>query len=296
MNTPGISFFTSNRPKIRHLRIMRYCIVVTIIFLLSASSHAQKVFRGMILNDETSLPIAFASVGVLGQEIGSISDSSGAFRVTIPNGIKDNDTILFSSIGYTPLKLPVGEAMSKRMFQLHPLDGVLPSVMVYDFKNSSKLGDDTASYSLYRGWYEYRTGGEIGRVIKVLHRKYKINKVAFQVDNKCDTCWLRLRVRKVVHFEPGDDLLTQSVIIPITKHTPKDGVLEFDISDLGLLLKEKNVYIGFEVINCKNTDGKPLSLCFIGADYGQHYFRKYPTVKWVNEDAYGLYLKMFFDY
>jgi hypothetical protein len=272
------------------------CFVAIFFLLLSQFISAQKVFKGMILNDETSLPIAFASVGVLGQEIGSISDSSGAFKVRIPNSVKDNDTILFSSIGFSPLKLPVREAMAKKKFELHPLDGILPSIMVYDFKKTGKLGDDTTNYAFYRGWYEYRTGGEIGRIIKVLHKQYKLNKVAFQVDNKCDTCWLRLRVRKVSQFEPGDDLLKQSVIIPITKHIPNEGVLEFDISDLGLLLTEKKVYIGFEVIDCKNNDGQPLSLCFIGANYGDHYFRKYPTVKWVNEDGYGLYLKMFFDY
>ena len=262
----------------------------------SCFAYGQKVFRGHIMDEETMHPISYASVGVMGKEIGSISDSSGTFKVTLPNQVKESDTILITSVGYHSLKVAVKEATMKSMFQLKAIEGVLPSVMVYDLKKSGRMGDDTVNYSFYRGWYEYRTGGEIGRVINVLHKKYKLNRIVFQVDNKCDTCWLRLRVRKVAHFEPAEDLLQQSVIIPITKHTPLDGSMEFDISDLGLLLREKKVYIGFEVIDCKNNDGRPLSLCFIGADYGEHYFRKYPTVGWTNEDAYGLYLKMFFDY
>ena len=277
-------------------KFLKYGTVICIFIFFGFFTYGQKVFRGHIMDEETMHPISYASVGVMGKEIGSISDSSGTFKVNLPNQVKESDTILITSVGYHSLKVAVKEATTKNMFQLKAIEGVLPSVMVYDLRKSGRMGDDTANYSFYRGWYEYRTGGEIGRVINVLHKKYKLNRIAFQVDNKCDTCWLRLRVRKVAHFEPAEDLLQQSVIIPVTKHTPLDGVMEFDISDLGLLLREKKIYIGFEVIDCKNVDGRPLSLCFIGADYGEHYFRKYPTVAWTNEDAYGLYLKMFFDY
>jgi hypothetical protein len=284
------------RSNIRIVGFTKSVLVLLFFFAADNCVKAQKTFRGRILDESTMLPISFASVGVLGKEIGSISDSAGIFRVIIPANIRDEDTILITSVGYASVKLSVREAIAKNLFQLKAVQGALPTVMVFDLKKRGRMGDDTANYSYYRGWYEYRTGGEIGRIIKVLHKKYKLNRVSFQVDNKCDTCWLRLRVRKVTHFEPAEDLLQQSVIIPVTKHTPDEGAIEFDISDLGLLLREKNVYIGFEVIDCKNTDGRPLSLCFIGADYGQHYFRKFPTVKWTNEEAYGLYLKMFFDY
>ena len=277
-------------------KFFKYGITVCIFIFFGCFTYGQKVFRGHIMDEETMNPISYASVGVLGKEIGSISDSSGTFKVNLPNQVKESDTILITSVGYYSLKVAVKEATTKNMFQLKAIEGVLPSVMVYDLKKRGQMGDDTTNYSFYRGWYEYRTGGEIGRIVNVLHKKYKLNRIAFQVDNKCDTCWLRLRVRKVAHFEPAEDLLQQSVIIPVTKHTPLDGVMEFDISDLGLLLREKKIYIGFEVIDCKNNDGRPLSLCFIGADYGEHYFRKYPTIGWTSEDAYGLYLKMFFDY
>ena len=277
-------------------KFFKYGTTVCIFIFFGCFIYGQKVFRGHIMDEETMNPISYASVGVLGKEIGSISDSAGTFKVNLPTQVKESDTILITSVGYYSLKVAVKEATKKNMFQLKAIEGVLPSVMVYDLKKSGRMGDDTVNYSFYRGWYEYRTGGEIGRIINVLHKKYKLNRIAFQVDNKCDTCWLRLRVRKVAHFEPAEDLLQQSVIIPVTKHTPLDGVMEFDISDLGLLLREKKIYIGFEVIDCKNVDGRPLSLCFIGADYGEHYFRKYPTVGWTSEDAYGLYLKMFFDY
>jgi len=133
--------------------------------------------------------------------------------------------------------------------------------------------------------------------MKVLHKQYKLSRIVFQLDNKCDTCWLRLRIKKVMHLdEPAEDLLTKSVIIPVSQHTPLEGFLEIDLSDQDLVLKEKRIYVGFEVINCKNNDERPLSLCFIGTDYGDYYFRKYPTVKWENENRHGLFLRLFFDY
>ena len=285
---------------LRHLSLIsvfsRNILSIVFFLTITSSGYSQKLFRGMVMNEESSLPIAFASVGVLGKEIGTISDSSGSFRVSLPTNIKENDTILITSVGFDNFKISVKEALMKKMFQLHPVEGMLPGVLIHNFKHQSAAGSDTANYSYYRGWYEYRTGGEIGKIMKVLHKQYKLNKVAFQVDSKCDTCWLRLRVRKIVAFEPADDLLTQSVILPVTRHSPNDGLLEFDVSDLGIILKDKKIYIGFEVINCKNTDNSLLSLCFIGAEYGDHYYRKYPTVSWYNEESYGLYLKMFFDY
>jgi len=275
---------------------LKFSSLIFVFLFSSIYTFSQKTFMGNITDEETHQPISFASVGVLGMEIGSISNSSGTFKVNLPQAVKETDTILFTSVGYHSLKLPVKEATKQTFFSLKAVEGIMPGVTVYDLKKSGKMGDDTTNYSYYRGWYEYRTGGEIGRIVNVLHKKYKLNRITFQVDNKCDTCWLRLRVRKVTHFEPAEDLLQQSVIIPITKHTPNDGVIEFDVSDLGLLLREKKIYIGFEVIDCKNNDNTPLSFCFIGADYGEHYFRKFPTVKWVTDENYGLYLKMFFDY
>lgn len=72
-------------------------------FFLSAQT---KSIQGEILDKQSDEPIPFASVKFLLQGGGMLTDSIGRFNLTL-NNISSGDTLVVTSVGYTPTKVPV---------------------------------------------------------------------------------------------------------------------------------------------------------------------------------------------
>ncbi|WP_460611856.1 alpha/beta fold hydrolase [Hymenobacter seoulensis] len=74
--------------------------------LLPLSSFAQLLpLQGMVLDQHTSAPVPFASVGIAGKPLGTVADESGLFRFSIPDGEQGN--VMISCVGYHILAVPV---------------------------------------------------------------------------------------------------------------------------------------------------------------------------------------------
>ena len=266
-----------------------------IIFSLASSiSYSQQQLKGKVLNEEKE-PIAFASVGIKGKKAGIIADSSGHFRLSLPGFIKPNDTVIISSIGFKSVRLPVSEAIEQSEFILAGTPRDMPGVTLSSFLNMNTIGTTSEDFTFFRGWYDRKTGGEIGRILIVPHRKYKVERIFFKADNKCDTCWMRLHIRKVKGDSPGDELLTENIILPFSQLNFKDQPV-FDLSDYNIVLSEKRVFIGFEVLNCINTESKTFSLCFIGTEYGDYFYKTYSNSPWEKGDLFNIDIRMFLRY
>ena len=65
------------------------------VFLFSQS------FNGRVFSSETKSGISFVNVGIIGKNVGTVTDQSGNFTLEIDN-IYNNDSIRFSMIGYEP--------------------------------------------------------------------------------------------------------------------------------------------------------------------------------------------------
>jgi hypothetical protein len=71
-----------------------YCLLV---FILPNLSHAQKVLKGMIIEEETGNPVSAASVYLNNTSIGTTSNAQGQFELSLPAGKFD---LIVSSIGF----------------------------------------------------------------------------------------------------------------------------------------------------------------------------------------------------
>jgi len=74
-----------------------------IIFLLPSALHAQKILRGIVL-DEKDKPIPSASIFLSNTSTGTKADESGNFQIAIPNGKYD---LVVSSVGFTTFSTTV---------------------------------------------------------------------------------------------------------------------------------------------------------------------------------------------
>ena len=124
----------------------------------------------------------------------------------------------------------------------------------------------------------------------------KINKIFFKVDNMYDTCHIRLHIRKVENSWPSSELLTEDIIIPIYKRSMIDGTSVFDLSKQNLVLSEKTLFIGFEVIDCSNSTKPPTSISFVGTDNGEYIFKSFSSSSWEKQNNFSIYFELGLQY
>ena len=89
-----------------------------LVFILSITTvKAQNVdiieFKGRVIDKETSKPIPFANVGVLGSYYGAASDIDGYFMVKIPQRL-NNSTVRISAVGYSFYSTTVKELIESK--------------------------------------------------------------------------------------------------------------------------------------------------------------------------------------
>jgi hypothetical protein len=106
-----------------------------IIFLLvDIASFGQKVIEGKVLDKETTKPIPFASVGILGMPRGTSTNSDGEFSLAVP----DTFSIKITCIGYKSLLLRSTDDF--KFIELVPAATQLNEVVVHSKKaNPSKI-------------------------------------------------------------------------------------------------------------------------------------------------------------
>lgn len=269
--------------------------LLVIISFLAIPANSQVEFKGTILSEGENKPIGFASVGIKGKRAGVIADASGNFRIMLPENIKQSDTIIISSIGFQNRRMTVKQAILNNEFHLQEIPKELDNVTHVSFIKESILGNSSMSGAIFRGWYDYKTGGEIGKIFSVPENQYKIAKIRFKVDNKCDTCWMRLHIRKMVNSEPGEELLKQNIIFPVTSYSVKDAGPEIDLSEYNIVLSDYTILVSLEVINCSSTESSFSSLCFIGEENGEYVYKSFVNSDW---EYYrnGLAMKIYLSY
>ena len=90
---------------------MRSLFVFTICLFCALSSFAQKrVISGVVKDAHTEELLPYISVYVPGTEMGTSTDEKGAYILVID---KPADSILFSTVGYTSVKRPIGKELKQ---------------------------------------------------------------------------------------------------------------------------------------------------------------------------------------
>lgn len=275
--------------------IFRFCSWLFFFVAISGIAFSQKRFSGRILSNTEGKAIPFATIGIKGKRAGGITDTSGRFGIIIPDQVKETDTLIISSIGFEIIKMPLKEAFSQSEFRLTEKVSSLPELVMYSFRKRSSIGSYTI-YSIYRAWYEYKTGGEIGSVFRFPHKKFKIDRILFKTDNKCDTCLVRLHIRKMLNGKPADELLKKNIILPVYASSFEDAAPEFILDDEDVVLSETEIFIGLEVLACTCETEKNFSISFGGTESGEFYYKSFAYSPWEKETSYGLYMRITLKY
>lgn len=181
---------------------------------------------GILINTKSKQPIEFANIGIIGKNVGTVSDVNGKFNFFV-DAQYDNDTIQFSIIGYKPIQIKVSDLRKKNdnVLLLEEKTYALTEVIVKPkiFKQQT-IGVTTKNKKIAAGFKDNLLGYECGILMKVKKTAF-IKKVNINIAScSYDTIFYRLNIYKVckkMHFE---NILKEPIYVTMPKESVKDEV------------------------------------------------------------------------
>ncbi|MBS1755628.1 MAG: carboxypeptidase-like regulatory domain-containing protein [Ferruginibacter sp.] len=268
-------------------------LTVSIFFSSFQFLFAQTIINGTVLYEKDDTPAAYANIELNDRSAGTMTDNNGNFKINISHA-KNTDSIIISSVGYESIKLPVKVALKKSQYKLKELVKSMEGVTV--FKSHETMGIISQTVGYYRSWSFANTGGEIGRIFTVPYKKYKIDKVRFKAANLCDTCQLRVHIRKVVDGVPGDEIISDTITTTINKLTLDDKVSEFDLTPYDYTFTQHELFVSMEVLGCSSKKNEFCSFSFAGTDKGEYMYKSRANADWNSTNDYTIFLKLLLRY
>ncbi len=209
-------------------------IVITLLLLptLLLWLSAQEVLEGIVLDAETNLGIPFVNIGLVGKDIGTVSDENGQFKLNLKG--KSGKVAIFT-IGYEKKAFSLNQLKNPVQIILKPKSYNLEVVEI-DAKRlgeESILGFDLVKKNNSIGFSGTELGTEIGALIKI-DRETLLKTANFVVNHaKGDSLLYRVNIYPYNEGEIAENLLPENVII---KDAQKKGVYTVDLSVYNLVV------------------------------------------------------------
>ena len=262
------------------------------IFLVFLISIPQLIYsqsqKGRVLSSVEKSGIGFVNIGIVGKNIGTVSDELGNFMIDIDKTY-DNDSIRFSMIGYKSVTYLVSQFKSDsiKSIYLNPVSYELKEVkVIYRKSREVTLGIPITSGNLISGFKYNDPGAEMG--IKVdIKKKVKLTDLHLNI-SVCtfDSVFYRLRIYQLVNEKGSINILNQSIYISFSKEKI-NKVVTIDLSKYSIVI-EGSVLITLELY--KNL-GEGRLLFYSDFENGSTYHRKTSEGQWtVAPVAIGMYL------
>jgi hypothetical protein len=188
---------------------------------------------GKIVDASTGEALEYVNIGVIGKPQGTVTDKTGDYQLII-NGLSAEATVRISMIGYSAQIFTVAELSENngKTIKLESTPVLLSEVVVKPGKpaNTRKVGTLSCSAGVYCGWggVSHGKGNEVGVKIGLGELPVSVKSLHVRLFKQSyDSCFLRIHVRNIMNELPGDELLNQNIIFPITQES---GWVVIDLS------------------------------------------------------------------
>ena len=264
-------------------------LLVTMLLVLLISIGKAQLIRGQLFDDEAK-PIRYVNIGIVGKNVGTVSDQNGNFTIELRNQF-DKDTLKFSTIGLKSLEFNVGDfkkeylAAKTIQIKLEKSTTILKEITVKPKTFVMKTIGNTANSISIRGGFESNDlGTEVGTVMKMKIKKTPafIENVNFNIAiNEYDTLTFRINIYNMKNGLPYENILPEPVFITALGKT---RTLSLDMKQYNLIV-EDDFFVSLEWI--KELKGKGLYFCGSTSKLGS-FSKKTSQSSWQKEDVLGL--------
>lgn len=247
-----------------------------LIFIIGCNAAFGQTITGILFNSESRQPIEFANIGIVGKNVGTVTDVNGRFNFHVDPKY-DNDTTLFSIIGYKTRLIKIADLrkqnenivlLDEKTYELTELI-IKPKI----FKQRT-LGVTTKFKGFTAGFEDNKLGYELGALMRIKKTAF-IRNVNINIAHcSYDTIFYRLNIYKVKGEMDFENILREPIYIEMTKEEVKDQI-QVD-------LQSKNIVVdGDFLITLEHVKdlGKG-NLYFCAGLINRTYYRKTSQGKW----------------
>ncbi|GAA3627127.1 carboxypeptidase-like regulatory domain-containing protein [Flavivirga jejuensis] len=246
---------------------MKKIISSVLLLVISHIIYGQETYKGQIKDSKTKEPLPYVNIGILGGNIGTVSDNDGNFQIELESKF-DLDTIQISMIGYKNY-IKIVKEFKKEMPRLDSIISLeqeiteLEEVVLSNKKLKERtLGNKTKSKSMIGGFSTNQLGNEVGIVIKTKKKPTYINRFNASIaSNKYDNVKFRLNFYNLKEGLPYKNILKENIILSTGI---KEGVLSADLSKYNIVV-EDDFFVSLEWIEDLGKDGLMFSIGLFGS-------------------------------
>ena len=231
---------------------IRMLIALLTVSQLLFPKHAKaQEFTGYVVDSVENFPLSYVNIGVVGKNIGTVSDVNGNFKITL-DPIYDSDTIRFSMVGYGTKAYLISNFRKLKLAQqskiyLSPQPMVLREVVILS-KNSLRqaVGTKPKSKLVNAGFINNKLGHEIGSLFRNNNGELLIDSVRLNIV-KCnyENVYLRLNVYEVLN-DKMENILKKPIYITLTRQQALSNPV-INLAEFGITV-DHNFLISVELI------------------------------------------------
>ncbi|RSK39483.1 alpha/beta fold hydrolase [Hymenobacter perfusus] len=235
-------------------------LLVVFSFFQSTTFAQTRQLRGTVQDAVTQTPVPFASVGVAGKPFGTVADSAGRFRFTLPDSVAGS--VLVSCVGYATQRVPVAALHAGGAIRLKPLGQQLGAVTVRPGKVRTRTFGRTAASSfmtarLYTepGLVSDELGKEQGTILPLTADCHLRDVNLFVAFNRFRAVTFRLLLYRVRQGQPAEPLPQPDIRFTVTQ--PR-GWVKVDLLPYNLYLQGlKEVAVTVQWLQSEAQEGSP---------------------------------------
>ncbi len=227
---------------------MLFMRILSLLFLnlMFNSFFAQKICKGVVLDNTNNTPVEFANIGILGKGFGTVTNERGEFNFTVPDSLA-NETIKVSMVGYKSKTLSLAVISGQGKILLEQSITNLNEVSVSAKKTKIKiLGNDTKTTHVSAGFVKNNLGAELAIKLNIKNPKTHLRKFYLNIaKNSIEKPIFRFNVyNKDKNGDPNENILKENIIIEVKEKT---GLIELDLTPYNIYV-DGDVFISIEWI------------------------------------------------
>ena len=247
----------------------------TILFFAFTSLHGQTEISGIVINETEKLPVEYVNVGIVGKNIGTVTDKNGKFSLLIESRYQ-SDSLLFSCIGYESYSVKISDIKQDYIINLKEKSYFLNEITVRPraFKEQV-LGITSKSMFVGMGFENNKLGYECGLMMNVkktaVIKKVKVNVSACDYD----AIFYRLNIYEVRGEYDFDNILKEPIYVSASKEEILKNGLQIDLEAKNIVVSGDFVVTLEHVRNLGNA-----GIWFCGSMKNESYYRKTSQGSW----------------
>ncbi|MFK7950445.1 MAG: carboxypeptidase-like regulatory domain-containing protein [Saprospiraceae bacterium] len=209
---------------------------------------------GQIIEENNKAAIAYANIGILNRNIGTVTDDNGFFKFELSAEVKETDTVKISMIGYDSRIFTVVDF--RQMLDQNAVIGLQPkaynlnTVTIVPKGQIRKIvGNDKRNGIMSVGFGSNKMGREMAALLKIKKQPTYVDKVFVNI-TQCtyDSIFYRLNIYEYDKKtnQPVRNLLPKPVYVNFTKKETEETLM-IDVSHLNILV-EDDFIVSLELI------------------------------------------------